>query len=126
MQADFDNIFKSLDTLTIEQVAERIYAKDPETARKWLIKKGIEIHKYPSHSYVFQIEVDSHLDKPFVQGLRSKYPDKWKDRYRQVVKDIAVYKLTVSMLEDEKPSIPKSSIKEISKKDQERYNRFIR
>jgi len=124
MNEEFINITISLDTLTIAQVAEKIHAKDCATARKWLVENGIKIHRFPSHHYVYAIEVASNIDKPFVQNLRAKYPDKWKDRYRDIVKDLSVYKLTLSMLEDEIPSTPSVKVSKINKKDEARYKKF--
>ena len=107
MSEDFINISRSLDTLTLAQVAEKINVKDIETAKKWLQEKSIKIHRFLNNSFVYQIEVDSQIDKPFVQQLRNKYPDKWKDRYRDVVKDLSVYNLTITLLEDEISPIPR-------------------
>ena len=41
MSEDFINISRSLDTLTLPQVAEKINVKDIETAKKWLQEKRI-------------------------------------------------------------------------------------
>ena len=125
MQEDFTNISRSLDILTLAQVAEKINVKDIESAKKWLQEKNIKIHRFLNNSFVYQIEVDSEIDKPFVQQLRNKYPDKWKDRYRDVVKDLSVYNLTVTLLEDEISPIPRVKFSKIDKKDQERYKRLL-
>jgi hypothetical protein len=125
MSEGYNHISKSLDTITLPQVAEKINVKDIESAKKWLNDKGIRIHNFPKTKYVYQIEVDSEIDKPFVQLLRNKYPDKWKDHYRDVVKDIAVYNLTVKLLENEVSPIPRVKCSEIDKKDQERYKRLL-
>lgn len=125
MSEDFINISRSLDTLTLAQVAERINVKDIGTAKKWLQEKRIKIHRFLNNSFVYQIEVDSQIDKPFVQQLRNKYPDKWKDRYRDVVKDLSVYNLTITLLEDEISPIPRVKSSRINKKDEERYNKLL-
>jgi deoxyribodipyrimidine photolyase len=121
----YNNISMSLDTLTIEQVAEKIKVKNTATAKKWLNSNGIKIHKLSNSSVVYQVEVDSHLDKPFVQNLRNKYPNKWKERYREVVKDISVYNLTITLLEDEIPYIPTVKPSKINKKDEEKYKKLL-
>jgi len=125
MSEEFNNISKGLDTLTLAQVAERINVKNIETAKKWLIANGIKIHKFINSLFVYQIEVDSQIDKPYVQQLRNKYPDKWKDRYRDVVKDLSVYNLTITLLEDEISPIPRVKSSNINKKDEERYKRLL-
>lgn len=125
MSEEFNNISKGLDTLTLAQVAERINVKNIETAKKWLMANGIKIHRFINGSFVYQIEVDSQIDKPYVQQLRNKYPDKWKDRYRDVVKDLSVYNLTITLLEDEISPIPRIKSSNINKKDEERYKRLL-
>ena len=125
MSEEFNNISKGLDTLTLAQVAERINVKNIETAKKWLMANGIKIYRFITGSFVYQIEVDSQIDKPYVQQLRNKYPDKWKDRYRDVVKDLSVYNLTITLLEDEISPIPRIKSSNINKKDEERYKRLL-
>ena len=125
MSEEFNNISKGLDTLTLAQVAERINVKNIETAKKWLMAHGIKIHRFLNSLFVYQIEVDSQIDKPYVQQLRNKYPDKWKDRYKDVVKDLSVYNLTITLLEDEISPIPRIKSSNINKKDEERYKRLL-
>ena len=125
MSEPYNNISRSLDTLTLPQVAEKINVKDIETAKKWLVERGIKIHKFTKTPFVYQIEVDSHIDKPFVQQLRNRYPDKWRDRYRDVVKDLSVYNLTITLLEDEISPVPAARATRIKKKDEKRYKDLL-
>lgn len=125
MSEEFNYTSKGLDTLTLAQVAERINVKNIETAKKWLMVNGIKIHRFVNRLFVYQIEVDSQIDKPYVQQLRNKYPDKWKARYRDVVKDLSVYNLTITLLEDEISPIPRVKISKINKKDEERYKKIL-
>lgn len=125
MSDSYINISKSLDTLTLPEVAEKINAKDVVTAKRWLKDMGIKIHRFTKSPFVYQIEVDSCIDKPFVQNLRNRYPDKWKERYREVVKDMAVYNLTITLLEDEISPAPTVRAKRINKKDEDRYKRLL-
>ncbi len=125
MSEGYNNISRSLDTLTLPQVAEKINVKDIETAKKWLVERGIKIHKFTKNPFVYQIEVDSHIDKPYVQQLRNRYPDKWRDRYRDVVKDLSVYNLTITLLEDEISPVPAARSTRINKKDEKRYKDLL-
>ena len=125
MSEGYNNISRSLDTLTLPQVAEKINVKDIETAKKWLVERGIKIHKFTRTPFVYQIEVDSHIDKPYVQQLRNRYPDKWKDCYRDVVKDLSVYNLTITLLEDEISPVPAARATRINKKDEKRYKDLL-
>lgn len=125
MNESYHNISRSLDILTLPQVAERINVRSVDSAIKWLKEMGIKIHRFNQSPYVYQIEVDSCIDKPFVQNLRNRFPDKWKDRYREVVKDLSVYNLTITLLEDETSPIPRVKCSKINKKDQERYKKLL-
>jgi hypothetical protein len=116
---------KSLDTLTLAQVAEVIHTSNEKSTRKWLGERGIKVYRHARVSFVYQIEVDSEIDKPFVINLRNKYPDKWKERYRDIVKDLAVYNLTISMIEDTPTPIPSVRARIINKKDEDRYKKLL-
>jgi hypothetical protein len=116
---------KSLDTLTLEQVAERIHATNEKSTRKWLKDCSINVYRFSRKSFVYQIEVESEVDKPFVISLRNKFPDKWKERYRDLVKDLAVYNLTISTIEETPTPTPSVRARRINKKDENRYKRLL-
>lgn len=116
---------KSLDTLTLEQVSEKIHSTNERTTRRWLEECGIKVYRFARKSFVYQVEVESEIDKPFVLHLRNQYPDKWKERYRDIVKDLAVYNLLVSKIEDNPTPIPTVRAKRINKKDEERYKKLL-
>jgi predicted pyridoxine 5'-phosphate oxidase superfamily flavin-nucleotide-binding protein len=116
---------KSLDTLTLEQVSERIHSTNERTTRRWLEDCGVKVYRFARKSFVYQVEVEAEIDKPFVINLRNQYPDKWKERYRDVVKDLAVYNLLVSKMEDTLTPIPTARARNINKKDEQRYKRLL-
>ena len=116
---------KSLDTLTLEQVAERIHAANEKSTRKWLKDCSINVYRFSRKSFVYQIEVESEVDKPFVISLRNKFPDKWKEKYRDVVKDLAVYNLNISTIEETPTPTPTVRARRINKKDEDRYKRLL-
>ncbi len=95
------------------------------STKKWLAERCIKIHKFNGTPFVYQIEVDSEIDKPFVVSLRNKFPDKWKERYKDVVKDLAVYNHTISTIEDTPTPIPSVRARRINKKDEDRYKRLL-
>jgi hypothetical protein len=90
-----------------------------------LEERRIKIYRHARVSFVYQIEVDSEIDKPFVISLRNKFPDKWKERYKDIAKDISVYNHTISTIEDTPTPIPSVRARRINKKDQERYKRLV-
>ena len=116
---------KSLDTLTLEQVSERIHSTNERTTRRWLEECGIKVYRFARRSFVYQVEVESEIDKPFVLHLRNNHPDNWKERYRDVVKDLAVYNLLVSKIEDTPTPTPTVRASRINKKDEDWYKKLI-
>jgi len=86
------------------------------TQENGLKKEESRIYRHARVSFAYQVEVDSEIDKPFVINLRNRFPDKWKERYRDVVKNLSVYNLTVSMIEDTPTPIPSVRAKKINKK----------
>lgn len=116
---------KSLDTLTLEQVSERIHSTNERTTRRWLEECGIKVYRFARRSFVYQVEVESEIDKPFVLHLRNHHPDKWKERYRDVVKDLAVFNLLVSKIEDTPTLTPTVRARSINKKDEDWYKKLI-
>ncbi len=122
---EYVKVPKSLDTLTLEQVSEKIHSTNERTTRRWLEECGIKVYRFARKSFVYQVEVESEIDKPFVLHLRNQHPDKWKERYRDVVKDLAVYNLLVSKIEDTPTLTPIVRAKRINKKDEERYKKLL-
>jgi len=54
---------KSLDTLTLEQVSERIHSTNEKTTRRWLEACGVKVYRFARKSFVYQVEVESEIDK---------------------------------------------------------------
>ena len=115
----------SLETLTIPQVAHKINVKDNDTAKKWLSDRNIPIYKWSSQPFVYQIEVDCEIDKPYVMTLRNKHPHQWKEIYRGVVKDMAVYNLQLIQLEQLPTPTPTTGVKPLDKNDEKIYKDLL-
>ena len=63
-------ISKSQPRLTLRQVAEEFNYKDELATRRWLKKMGVQIHRMAKDNYVYQIELDLILERPFANSLR--------------------------------------------------------
>ena len=68
MSEGYNHISKSLDTITLPQVAEKINVKDIESAKKWLNDRRIHIHKFPKAQYVYEIEVEGNTNQYHYKG----------------------------------------------------------
>ena len=111
----------NLSMLTISEVAVKLKLSNSESVKKWLEKRGIQIHKFSKQNLVYEIEVICEIDKPFVKGLKLKYPLKWKNIYRRIVKDYNVYELLILQLEGELDYVPTTKVKR-NKSDEKLYN----
>lgn len=111
----------NLSMLTISEVAVKLKLSNSEAVKKWLEKKGIQIYKFSKQNLVYEIEVICEIDKPFVKALKLKYPLKWKNIYRRLVKDYNVYELLILQLEGELDYVPTTKVKR-NKSDEKLYN----
>ena len=125
MLEEYEYKSNSLETLTIPQVAQKIYAKDNDTAKKWLSDRNIQIHRWSARPFVYQIEVDCEIDKPYVMSLRNKLPHQWKEIYRGVVKDLAVYNLQLIQLEQLPTPTPTTRVRPMDKAEEKIYKDLL-
>lgn len=115
----------SLSILTIPEVAAKLKIANQGTAKRWLERNGILIHRFSKHNIVYAIEVICEIDKPFVRSLRLKYPTKWKKIYRNLVKDQDVYDLLVLQLDGEFDFGPTTKVRR-NAGDEELYNDLMK
>lgn len=118
-------ILKSQPRLTLRQVAKELNYKDELATRRWLKKNGIQIHRLAKENFVYQIEFDLVFERLYVNGLRIKHPQKWKDMYRVVCKDNTLYELMVMEVEESTPRIPMTKVSLRSKSDDKRYKSLL-
>lgn len=115
---------KSLNILSLIEVAEIIKTKDNTATRKWLEKKGIKIYKDTKAHYVYEIDVAVEIDKPWVVNLINKYPEKWKDIYKKTVKDNAVYEMVLLSLGEDLSHLPTTKIKSLNGNDKKLFEKL--
>ena len=118
-------ISKSQPRLTLRQVAKELKYKDDLATRRWLKKNGIQIHRLAKENFVYQIEFDLVLDRPYVNSLRMKHPQKWKEIYRLACKDDILFELIVIEMEDSTPRIPMTKVSLRSKSDDKLYKSLL-
>ncbi len=115
----------SLSILTISEVAAKLKLLNNATAKRWLERKGVLIHKFSKQNIVYEIEVICEIDKPFVKSLKLKYPSKWKKIYRNLVKDENAYDLMVLQLDGEFDFKPTTKVKR-NVEDEKLYNDLMK
>ena len=118
-------ISKSQPRLTLRQVAKELKYKDDLATRRWLKKNGIQIHRLAKENFVYQIEFDLVFERLYVNGLRIKHPQKWKEIYRLACKDDILFELMVMEMEESTPRIPMTKVSLRSKSDDKRYKSLL-
>ena len=118
-------ISKSQPRLTLRQVAAELNYKDELATRRWLKKNGIQKHRLAKENFVYQIEFDLVFDRPYVNSLRMKHPQKWKEIYRRACKNDTLYELMVMEVEESTPRIPMTKVSLRSKSDDKRYKSLL-
>jgi len=126
MNKDFnDNSYSGLKTIPLKKIGERINLRNNRSIKKWLNDHDISIIKHTKESCVYQVDFDFHNEKPFVLSLRRKYPQKWKEMYRAVCNDDAVYNLMMLHMEEEPAPLPTTKVSLKSKEDQKIFKDLI-
>ena len=119
MNKDFNNQSdKRLKFMTMKQVGDEINLRGPKAIRKWLVERGITIHKLSSKSYVYQIDFDLQSDKPLVMNLRRTNPQNWKEMYRVITPNDALFNLMMLEMEQEVFHLPTTKVSVRSKNDE--------
>ena len=119
MNKDFNNqADKGLKFMTMKQVGDEINLRGPKAIRKWLVERGITIHKLSSKSYVYQIDFDLQSDKPLVMNLRRTNPQNWKEMYRAITPNDALFNLMMLEMEQEVFHLPTTKVSVRSKNDE--------
>lgn len=125
MKIEDNEILKSQLTLTLAQVSIRLNYKNEHVTKRWLKKNGIQIHRLAKNNFVYQIELDLVLERPYVTSLRNKHPQKWKDMYRVVCKDNSLYELMVMEMGESTQFIPMTKVSLRSKSDDKLYKSLL-
>lgn len=119
MNKDFNNqIGVEVKFLTLKQIGDEINLRNQKAIRKWLIDRGITIHKLSSKTYVYKIDFDLHSDKPLVMNLRRNNPRNWKEMYRVIANNDTLYNLMMLEMELETVDTPTTMVSTKTKNDE--------
>ena len=76
----------STNRINLHQVGQYINRKDNRSIKKWLRDHHIHIHK-DGREYVFRIQVEQEVWRPFAEDLVKRYPNSWKPRLESIYGD---------------------------------------
>lgn len=119
MNKDFNNQSGvEVKFITLKQIGDEIKLRNQKAIRKWLIDRGITIHKLSSKTFVYKIDFDLHSDKPLVMNLRRNNPRNWKEMYRVIANNDTLYNLMMLEMEQETIDSPTTMVSTRNKNDE--------
>lgn len=104
--------------ITLKQIGDEVNLRNQKAIRKWLMERGITIHKLSSKTYVYKIDFDLHSDKPLVMNLRRNNPRNWKEMYRVIANNDTLYNLMMLEMEQETVDSPTTMVSTKTKNDE--------
>jgi hypothetical protein len=124
-QNSLTNEQSSFRMIQLDEVGDKLFLKNRNAIRKWLKEKGIGIYPRGKKYFVSEIEVDYELNKPYVESLRRKSPNNWKDLFKVICKDETLYEYTLFLLEEEPIFNPLTRVKPKSRDDKKLLSQLI-
>jgi len=121
----FRKTSSSLQTLTIPEVSVLLNFKNDQSTKKWLKNNGIQIHRLSKRNFIYQLDYDLVIGKPYVLGLRRKHPHNWKELSRSIVKDESLFNLMMVEIEGEIGFTPATKVSVKSKSDNKLRNSLL-
>lgn len=112
------NNFNQNGLLTLENVSDIIMMDSLTAVKKWLISKNIRINKISKINYVYEVEVLCELDKQLALNLKWSHPNQWKEMYKCVAKNDAIYNLVLLQIGEENFRKPINRVRTKGKTDE--------
>lgn len=69
------------DKIKIKDVVKALQVADIRTAIRWCKKKSILVIKFGKEKYINLIDFELAVDRPFIESLKTKNPENWKEIY---------------------------------------------
>jgi hypothetical protein len=83
--------YPNFEILDLAHVAERINVIDIDAVRRWCKENDVSTYKFTKKYFVYRLDFEYAVGKPFVTNLIKKHPDGWKDILRELIKWDALY-----------------------------------
>lgn len=120
-----NNNFNNCGILTLGEVSNIIMMDSIPAVKKWLTSKNIRINKFSKANYVYEIEVLCEIDKQLALNLKWKNPTQWKEMYKCVAKNSAIYELVLMQIGEEIVHKPLYKVKTRGSKDEKLLNELL-
>ncbi|OFY82743.1 MAG: hypothetical protein A3F72_19935 [Bacteroidetes bacterium RIFCSPLOWO2_12_FULL_35_15] len=78
-ERDVKNILS--DKINIKDIMATLHVADVRAAMRWCKKKSILVLKFGKERYANLIDFELAIDRPFIESLKVKHPENWKEIY---------------------------------------------
>jgi hypothetical protein len=109
----------------MSEVGERIRLRDSEATKKWCVDNDVTVHKLSKKDYVYRIDLEYTIGKPFVSDLQKKHPSNWKYLLKDILGNDALYNLFLANLGESRNDAAFSVVKPTNEKEKELFEKLI-
>ena len=109
----------------MSEVGERIKLKDSEAVKKWCVANDVTVHKLSNRDYVYRIDLEYTIGKPFVSDLKKKHPEQWKFLLKEILCNDALYYLFLANFGESRNDGVFTVVKPTNEKEKELYKKLI-
>lgn len=109
----------------MSEVGQRIKLRDSEAVKKWCVNSDIAVHKVSNRDYVYQIDLEYTIGKPFVSDLQKKHPQHWKCLLKDILSNDALYNLFLANLGEPRNDRAFTIVQPTCGEEKELYQKLI-
>ncbi len=120
-----NKIESPLDVVTMAEVSERIKLTDSEATKKWCVNNDVTVHKVSNKDYVYRIDLEYTIGKPFVSDLQKKHPQNWKYLLKDILGNDALYNFFLANLGESRNDEAFTIVKPTNDKEKELFKKLI-
>lgn len=109
----------------MSEVSQRIKLKDSEATKRWCVTNSVTVHKFSKLDYVYKIDLECTIGKPFVAELKNKHPQQWRTLLKQILDNDALYHLFLANLDEARNLEALTIVKPTTLEEKELYKKLI-
>ena len=111
--------------LTIAEAGQQIRLKDTEATKKWCISNEVPVYKFSKRDYVYKLDLQFTLSKPFILNLQKTNPIDWKDILKDIIPDTSLFNYFLLKLGEPRNSKSFSKVLPTNNKEKDLLNSLL-
>lgn len=111
--------------LTIAEAGQQIRLKDTEATKKWCLTNGVPIYKFSKRDYVYKLDLQFTLSKPFILNLQKTNPIDWMDVLRDITLDTSLFNYFLLKLGEPRKNKAFSNVLPTNNKEESLLNSLL-